>query len=343
MAKGFMSDIEISPRTDNPEQEAVDYTNDFKDCIQRIAAPQSIPENCFEDYLDYILPLPRKPSEESAYSKAKSKNGLHFWSSWLPWLKWKILKDNTDYERYQAKEKKMNSDADEIFRRDYNRYEQKLSECNELRCRKREDFNNNDKEIVQDYFTFVLENDCFSIDLFNNYHVDVHCLQYDEDEGLLSVQYRIPAKYEILPLDYFYFDEKSQAIRDRQLSVGVAVDFRNDIARRVLLRVAASLYVADELSLIDTIELHGFLDDDSTDGRRITVISLVIPRKEIVGKTPEFINTKAVFIERFQEERSPDLYKAESYQLRELLSRPRSPKRKLNTDRKISSNRSKKQ
>ena len=132
----------------------------------------------------------------------------------------------------------------------------------------------------------ILINDQFSIDYFNTYRVAVHSLHYDKDQRCLYVHYRIPGKGEILPLDYFFYDDEYQAIRDRQLTVGIAADYRNDIARRVLLRVAATLFMSDDYNMVDTIELHGFL-----------------------------------------EERSPDLYKAESYQLRELLSRPRIQKK----------------
>lgn len=327
MAKDFMTVLELTPETDDPQQEAIDLTNDFKNCVQQIAAAQSIRQRCFDDYLDHAVKAPRKPSERSARADAKKMNGLHFWSSWGPWLKKQLRGDETDYKKYLEQKKQMEDDRDFIYRQDCARYDRELSEHRETLSKMIAEFHHQDKELVEAYFTFVLTSDQFSIDFFHEYDVAVRSLQYDADDHSLSVHYRIPAKGEILPLDYFYFDDEYQVIRDRQLSSGIAVDYRNDIARRVLLRVAASLFMSDELDMIDTIELHGYLDDNSTDGRIITVIRLIFPRNEIIGKAPEFISTKFDFIEKFQEERSPDLYKVESYQLRELLIHPRISKR----------------
>lgn len=327
MPKDLMSCLEIAPRTDDPHREAIDLTNAFKDRIQQITAAQCIHAKSFDDYLNETLSAPRQPSERSARSKAKSHNGLHFWSKPVAWIKSKLFTDDTSYADYKAKRQQMESDADIIYQRDCERYNREYADYQEERSRLTSAFQKLAPDVVDSFFEHILINDQFSIDYFNTYRVAVHSLHYDKDQRCLYVHYRIPGKGEILPLDYFFYDDEYQAIRDRQLTVGIAADYRNDIARRVLLRVAATLFMSDDYNMVDTIELHGFLEDDSTDGRIITVISLVIPRNEIMGKNPEFISTRTDFIEIFQEERSPDLYKAESYQLRELLSRPRIQKK----------------
>lgn len=329
MSKDFISVLKIPPETDNPWQEAVDLTNDFKDCIQQIAAANSIQKKSFDDYLDYVVKAPSKPSEHSARSEAKKLNGIHFWSGWMPWLKKTFLRDDSDYKKYLVQQQQMEDDSDYFYRQDCARYDRELSEYRETCSKIFSAFQSCDEELVEKYFTFVLTSDCFSIDYFNRYDVVIRSLQYDVDEHALLVQYRIPAKGEILPLDYFYYDEEDDVIRDRQLSVGIATDYRNDIARRVLLRAAATIYMSDEIDMMESIELYGYLDDDSTGGREITVIKLIIPRNEIIGKTPEFIDTRNDFVEKFQEKRSPDLYKVESHQLRELLIRPRVSKKTL--------------
>lgn len=341
MAKNTISFFEIIPRTDNPQQEAIDYTNNFKDCIQGITSPQFIPNRFFVDYLDVILPEPRVPSEHSAQSKAKSINELYFWSSWLPWLKWKITGNDLDYKQYLEKKRKMEADADLIYQNERKWYENELKRVNEARTEKVTEFKNYDIRLIEDYFSYVLEYDQFSINFFDAYDIGVDSLQYDEESRTLLVHYRIPAFDEIVPLDYFYYDEESRLIKDRQLTSGIAVDYRNDIAHRVLLRAAASLYQSDKENMIDIVELYGYLDDHSTDGRTITVLRLRIPRDEIVGKYAEFVNTRRNFTEKFQEERSLGLYKLEPYQLRELLSKTRLPNKDPHTTTTSRSKRSK--
>ena len=326
MAKNIISVMEIQPRTECPQQEAISYTHSFKNCIQQIAAAHTIQRKSFDDYLNESLPAPRQPSRWVAHSIAKKNNNLHIWSRGWAWIKSK-RKGDLSYQKYKAKKDQMESEAEDIYWQDCARYNRELTVYEENRSRLTMAFRNNDKDLIEAYFVYVLTSDHFSIDYFNEYSIAVHSLQYDQDERVLMVEYRIPAKGEILPLDYFFFDEKCQVIQDKQLAPSIAADFCNDIARRVLLRAAANLFMSDELSMIDTIELHGYLDDSSTEGRIITVISLVIPRTEIIGKSPDFISTKYDFIERFREEHSPGLYLVESYQLRELLIKPRSPKR----------------
>ncbi len=258
----------------------------------------------------------------------------------MPWLKGKIMGDDNDYREYLAKKEKMEADADDIYRRDCERFKRALSKYKEMRSQLREAFNKWDKDIIDAYFRFVLESDQFSINLFDPFCVNVHYLQYDANEHELLVEYRIPAKEEILPLEYFDYDEDNHVIKDHQLSPGLAADFRNDVARRVLLRAAASIFSSDELKMVDTIRIHGCLCDDSTDNRIVRVIKWIVPQAEVIGKSPEFIMNKQVFAVNFQEERSPELYKAESYQLRELLGRPRLSSPKQNSGKEQNASRS---
>ena len=326
MARDFLSEFMLEPKTDDPRSEARDLTNAFKDRVQQIADPECIHAKSFDDYLDDVLDAPKKPTQRSARWQAKSNHKLHFWSGWIPWIKSTLNKQDTSYKEYLVRKGKMEAEANDIYRSEVRRYNHDLDIYTEERSQMAAAFEHYDIDLINKYFRFVLLQDTFSIDNFDDYDIEVRHLQYDMAERALLVSYRIPAKEEIIPLDYFFYDDDAQAIRDRQLSSGIAADYRNDVARRVLLRAAATIFMSDEYKMIDSIELHGFLNDESTDGRAITVIRLVIPRKEIMGRNPDFIDTKADFITVFQEERSPDLYKVDSYQLRELLSKPRTPK-----------------
>ena len=315
MKKEPISVLELTPRTENPYREAKDLTNSYKQCISEIAYVPNVRK--FEDYLGVLLNKPHEPSRGAANSQAKKRNGLHFWSG----AKAKIsgwLNDDDSYEEYLKLKKKKDSEAELIYSHDLENYRLKLESYNED-CKKLTDaFLSLDEELVTQYFSYVLLNDKFSIDYFNEYQVGIMNPWFKD--GIISFKYRIPCTGEILPLDYFFYDDEYHCIRDKQLSVGVAVDFRNDIARKILLRAAATLFMSDEYELLNTVDMIGYIEEDD---RRVSVIRLTFPRDKVLGKSPDYMHIKEAFRDDYFEEHSPGLYEIETYQLRELLIRPR--------------------
>ena len=323
MKKATISVLELQPRTDDPYREAIDLTNEYKQCISEIAYAPNFRK--FEDYLGVLLNKPHEPSRGMANSQAKKRNGLHFWSG----AKAKItgwLNSDDSYEEYVKLKKKKDTEADLIYTQELDAYRLKMACYDEDRNKIINSFLSRDEELVTQYFSYVLQNDNFSIDLFNEYQVGIIDPWFKD--GIICFKYRIPCMDEILPLDFFFYDEEYQCIRDKQLSVGVATDFRNDIARKILLRAAATLFLSDEYEMINTVDMIGYIEEY---GRQVMAIRLTFPRDKVLERFPDYMHIKEFFRDEYHEEHSPGLYEIETYQLRELLIRPKASRKAKNS------------
>ena len=72
-------------------------------------------------------------------------------------------------------------------------------------------------EQIAAFFTFALQQDNYSTDFVNQFHVDVADVRYDQENKRLSFAYRIPSKEEILTFSSFEYDADSDSIQPKPI------------------------------------------------------------------------------------------------------------------------------
>ena len=74
--------MNLTPRWDNPGEEAIDITNRYKEAVQRIADQSTMRIVCFDDYVHDIEPKPTPPSKWGSKSTSKRENEVR-WRDWI--------------------------------------------------------------------------------------------------------------------------------------------------------------------------------------------------------------------------------------------------------------------
>lgn len=314
--------LQLRPNTDDPENEAIRLTHSYKACVSDIASPDTLNVRSFDDYLAYAIKRPQEPSRFSAKWDAKSYNHMHFWSGWIPGIK-KFFGNAADWEKHQARKAKVEAETDAIFSDRWKAYQLEIQDYYEQVREYQESFEEKSPLLIGEYFSFVLASDRYSVKYLDEFQPEVIMAQYDSLNLALTIGYRIPAQLETFPLDYFVYDQQNGLLVGKELSKGIAVDYRMDIARKVLLRAAATVFLSDQYEAVQVITINGFLHDNDTDGRRITVLKATFKRNDVLSQSPGYVNLEDLFKMVYQEEHSPELYHVPAYQLRELLIKPK--------------------
>lgn len=306
----------LIPRTDDPVNEARDLTNRYKENLELLASPDAIKTSCFEEYYGISNSPPRAPSlsrykrSERKYYKTGTLNGVKAWVK-----KW-IWRDPTDLNRYKAMKAKADLEAEREYERAMDMYRSDMLAYDEQKEALQGSFaQRKNSELAQRYFQFVLEEDGYSIDSFNEYIDAAHVVAYKESEGTLIVEMRFPSINEIPMYASFDYDVSRHVLVSRDMSSGYAERARKDTLLRIALRRAGALVMSDEHHLLETIVVHGYFQDECTTGRRITILKAVMPVALLRKALPQYDDLKQLFAEQFRAEIVSSLYSAQPHEL----------------------------
>lgn len=189
-------------------------------------------------------------------------------------------------------------------------------------------------EQVIAYFTFVLQQDNYSTDVDNQFHVDIADMRYEPKSKKLCFAYRIPNKEEILTFSSFLYDPESDSIQPKPIDAKHQLIQRKHIMHRVLLRSLIMVYESDKYSLVDDVEIIGFFkyyDPSYGTNRRKDVINFHMSRDEYVQTDFEKVNVEALFSARLKIKESAGIYVKKEEEIFDIYT----VKGKVNSNAKI--------
>lgn len=183
-------------------------------------------------------------------------------------------------------------------------------QCNQRYTFMRDQLRNGDKKEVLRFMKEVLYSDDFSVDGENRYEIDVS-LDYLEDQSQLNVCYRIPNEYEIRVIPRYR----------QKMNKADEANFRIDIVKKVLLRVATMVFLSDIDMNIQKIFLTGYLDyfDSSIGADECkNVIQLKMDRTLFDKIDFEKVSVADLYEKRIKPKMSGMLYLKEPVDLKEI-------------------------
>lgn len=166
------------------------------------------------------------------------------------------------------------------------------------------------KQIVA-YFTFVLQQDNYTVDFESRCHIEVADVWYDLENKKLCLAYRIPNKEEILTFSSFVYDTESDSIQTKPIEEKYQLVQRMHIMHSVLLRALIIVYESDKYAFLEDVEITGFLEYfDSLFGtvRRKDVVNFHMNRNEYIQTDFKNVNVEALFSSRLKAKESTGLY-----------------------------------
>lgn len=168
-----------------------------------------------------------------------------------------------------------------------------------------------DVEQIAAYFTFALQQDDYTVNFANQYHVDVADVRYDPKNKKLYLAYRIPNKEEILTFSSFVYDAESDSIQSKPTEAKYQLVQRMHTMHRVLLRALIMVYESDKYGFLDDVAITGFLgyfDPSFGTLRRKDVVNFHMSRNEYIQTDFERVNVETLFSTRLKAKESTGLY-----------------------------------
>lgn len=213
------------------------------------------------------------------------------------------------------------SERVERMRKQYYKRQEESNKTIEL---KKEKLIMHDSTEVLEFFKFVLECDEFTLDMLGRnepYQKDILMKRYDSKLGVLSYSYRIPNSEEVCVIDRFYYDEKKNNIKSRDLDKTRIRNIRLKAARAILLRSAAMVYNSDAYENVKSIHITGFLSYyDSAFGtkRNVDAIRFEISKEVFKQINLERVKLSELFDRVLKAKEVAGLYSKKPYELQEV-------------------------
>lgn len=178
-------------------------------------------------------------------------------------------------------------------------------------------------EQIAAYFIFALQQDNYSTDFVNQFHVDVADVQYDQENKKLCFAYRIPNKEEILTFSSFVYDAESDSVQPKPIEAKYQLVQRTHIMYRVLLRALIMVYESDKYGFLDDVEITGFLgyfDPSFGTMLRKDVVNFHMNRSEYIQTDFERVTVAALFSTRLKAKESTGLYTKNAEEISDIYT-----------------------
>ena len=310
----------FQPETDYPEQEAEELSERLLENYQYIHY-SNLNQCNYAQFLKYVIKRPSEPSEGSIRRHAMRDEGVTIWKrigarfNGLFGDGTKQMALDKDKAAAEIEAQRRYSKAISVYKKELIDYYDRLDYYETL-------LHQGDPDTTCDYFNYVLRSDQFSIDTFSEYEIVSDVFSYNPQTGVLEVSYRIPKDDEIPAISRFVYDMDTDELIGQEFANKTTIkNHKQNLARALLLRAAATIHISDEASTVKTIIMYGYLFLGGTASERPLrklVIKATFPCDLIEKISPENLEIAKFFKEDIKATEVAGLYVKDPFELGDL-------------------------
>lgn len=274
------------------------------------------PDSYFENQKDYSrFNEPKRTAQKDARKDA----GITLKDKMLAWFSddaKKQLKEKEaaakklQEEYYEYEEKHIDRQREHFYKEkdEHNKQIDQLIEC----------FRTKEKTILIQYFEDALCSDEYTAGYEEKYEIEAKIEDFNAETGELQLIYRLPRASEIETTQEYLYDSKTYRISAIPMADKIAGAYKLRIARSIMLRAIAMVYLSDMYRMVNKINVTGFVRYSSQSSQipfSKNVMKVAVDRASFDKMDLERISIDSFFKETIKAQTATGLYKKPEYEL----------------------------